>query len=685
MSNTDTIGSLVIDLRANVAQLRVDMDSVKDTIAQSTKQITSQMKSDFAETKQTLALISADGFGIPRELRSVIASSELARTAILGIKDAILGIAFIDLGIKAFEKISQYVDASQKAAAEEAKYTQDTAIAAQNAVDATVKRKEQLDLIGKGEEDRAAIQDKFFKTELRQNTIRLQGLQGELAARMAILASYDAQRPATLDTAAGAEAGIDDNTGTGQTGLSASSKDAYSKFAQEHKAEIDALNKAIADANAGIKTNDLQLHDFEQGLDTSRINNAEKVALQEVELYQDTIQKEFAAGQIGVDQELMGLRTAATEKYNIQAGALQDTLDILEQDPSRNKEKIEALQTQLQVIWLDYEKTLTDIKAQGVADRKKLLDQQTALEAAAAQQLIASNKDHGLLPADLATSFITANLPRLDASLAAFKQHMVDNFNGPLKDGAAQSKLLEQAMEGLLTPTAKFEILQAEIAPLIKQYQAWPDAVKALNNELLRANPEFEKLQRSSEQFGKDLSNEIEQMVISGKSFHDVLVSLLQDLEKIVLEATLLQPLQDFFKGGSSTTGGFPGILASLFGLRGSAAAAGSAASAGAGVGGVGGGLSSILSGIPFFADGGNPPVGQLSLVGENGPELFMPNTPGTIIPNDALGGDTYYFSIDARGAAPGAEAAMVRGLQRALEQNRQQSVASAIDYQRRR
>ena len=37
------------------------------------------------------------------------------------------------------------------------------------------------------------------------------------------------------------------------------------------------------------------------------------------------------------------------------------------------------------------------------------------------------------------------------------------------------------------------------------------------------------------------------------------------------------------------------------------------------------------------FANGGDPPVGIPSLVGENGPELFVPKSAGTIIPNRAL------------------------------------------------
>lgn len=54
------------------------------------------------------------------------------------------------------------------------------------------------------------------------------------------------------------------------------------------------------------------------------------------------------------------------------------------------------------------------------------------------------------------------------------------------------------------------------------------------------------------------------------------------------------------------------------------------------------------------FADGGDPPVGRPSLVGERGPELFVPKTAGTIIPNEALrGGSSIVYSpqinIDSR------------------------------------
>ena len=37
---------------------------------------------------------------------------------------------------------------------------------------------------------------------------------------------------------------------------------------------------------------------------------------------------------------------------------------------------------------------------------------------------------------------------------------------------------------------------------------------------------------------------------------------------------------------------------------------------------------------MPGFAAGGRPPVGLPSMVGERGPELFVPDVAGTIVPN---------------------------------------------------
>ena len=43
------------------------------------------------------------------------------------------------------------------------------------------------------------------------------------------------------------------------------------------------------------------------------------------------------------------------------------------------------------------------------------------------------------------------------------------------------------------------------------------------------------------------------------------------------------------------------------------------------------------VQGILGFADGGIPPTNRVSLVGEKGPELFMPTKKGKVVPNNAL------------------------------------------------
>ena len=52
------------------------------------------------------------------------------------------------------------------------------------------------------------------------------------------------------------------------------------------------------------------------------------------------------------------------------------------------------------------------------------------------------------------------------------------------------------------------------------------------------------------------------------------------------------------------------------------------------------------------FADGGRPPKGRASLVGERGPELFVPDSAGTIIPNHAMGGTNVVVNVDASGSS---------------------------------
>lgn len=81
------------------------------------------------------------------------------------------------------------------------------------------------------------------------------------------------------------------------------------------------------------------------------------------------------------------------------------------------------------------------------------------------------------------------------------------------------------------------------------------------------------------------------------------------------------------------------------------------------------------------FAEGGDPPVGRTSIIGEKGPELFKPKEAGTIIPNDKInmgGGDQYtinsnpIINIDARADS----AQVAQNVRMAIEQSNKQLVA---------
>jgi len=49
---------------------------------------------------------------------------------------------------------------------------------------------------------------------------------------------------------------------------------------------------------------------------------------------------------------------------------------------------------------------------------------------------------------------------------------------------------------------------------------------------------------------------------------------------------------------------------------------------------------------LGLYANGGRPGMGKPSIVGENGPELFVPDQVGTVIPNSRLGGSSVNITI---------------------------------------
>lgn len=128
--------------------------------------------------------------------------------------------------------------------------------------------------------------------------------------------------------------------------------------------------------------------------------------------------------------------------------------------------------------------------------------------------------------------------------------------------------------------------------------QGWADAFNSYmdnaTNAATRAGEVFSS-------FTTNMNSAIDNFVDNGKfSFSDLANSIIKDLLKIELKAQATKIL--------GMIGGGGGILSSIGSLFG-------------------------------FAEGGNPPINKPSIVGEKGPEVFVPRTAGTIIPNGGGGG----------------------------------------------
>jgi hypothetical protein len=111
-------------------------------------------------------------------------------------------------------------------------------------------------------------------------------------------------------------------------------------------------------------------------------------------------------------------------------------------------------------------------------------------------------------------------------------------------------------------------------------------------------------------------------------AFKDFTANVLSDIAELAAK-----DLATSLFGGNSGQGGIGAAISSLFGGGGG----------GASSGGSGDWASSLASAFGgFFAGGGDPPLNKVSVIGEKGPELFVPKTAGTVLPNSTLkGGST--------------------------------------------
>ncbi len=202
-----------------------------------------------------------------------------------------------------------------------------------------------------------------------------------------------------------------------------------------------------------------------------------------------------------------------------------------------------------------------------------------------------------------------------------------DAKKGALEAGRAFSAMFDNAdmsaadakklADGLDLIAEKYKAIADVQTKNLEQSRSWAQGWKEASDKYLDSMTNAAT--KAGEMFNSITSNmnsAIDNFVDNGKmSFSDFAASVIKDLIKIELKASAAK----IFSGAGG-----------LFGGGGGGAAAGATAGGGDMLSSVWDWGKSLLG----FANGGMPPVNKPSIVGENGAEIFVPRTAGTILPN---------------------------------------------------
>jgi hypothetical protein len=115
-----------------------------------------------------------------------------------------------------------------------------------------------------------------------------------------------------------------------------------------------------------------------------------------------------------------------------------------------------------------------------------------------------------------------------------------------------------------------------------------------------------------SQGIGESMADSLEKAVIEGGKLSGIIRDLAHDINQLVFRKLVTEPIAD------ALTSGIKGIVS------------------GFNTGSIGGTISSAIGALGF-ADGGRPPLHRASIVGERGPEFFVPDVAGTVVPMSEL------------------------------------------------
>ena len=275
-------------------------------------------------------------------------------------------------------------------------------------------------------------------------------------------------------------------------------------------------------------------------------------------------------------------------------------------------------------------------KPVGLTDEEKKRLEKIELQNVAAKTRLFQSQE------ELAILQETNNVEKIKLQFASKRAKVQRNFV------TLFSKSLSEQERGNLVAALRGELDKLTLEQnqaITNEIRSQFDAAMKFNGQLVELIPETNKLSEEFKSMADTINNEIingiQGMIEGTKTLGQVASSMLRKIANQMLETAIM---------GQKGSGGIGGMLLSAVGSFFGAGAS----TAGPGGFTIGEAATPMTSGLDFssaFAKGGRPPVGKAALVGERGPELFVPSRAGTIVPNHELGGSTsVVVNVDASG-----------------------------------
>lgn len=266
---------------------------------------------------------------------------------------------------------------------------------------------------------------------------------------------------------------------------------------------------------------------------------------------------------------------------------------------------------------------------------------------------------------------ITQNLPNFEPITTGAKE-----LDAAMKAYAAS--LNQQDRPALEKYNEQLQLLQFLHENAGLSTEAFNAEVKKLNDGLKQTGPIAVAVRQAMDEM-------FTQAIFRANSFGEALSNILERIAEMIFQVKVLDPLLNKLFNINPATGqsnGGSGILGSIFGALGGLFGGGSYS---LGAPNPGGFDPLGIGTLPLLASGGDLNMGQAAIVGERGPELFVPNVAGRIIPN-GVGGSSFIFApqIDARNADAGVEQRILRIMRNSLETYRKLAVKDMRELQRR-